>query len=117
GVPRALIIGIAGQDGSYLAERLLADGYEVHGVVRGPLDRELPNLVLVRDRIELLAGDLLDPGSLDAAVAAARPDELYHLASPTFVPDTVADPEGTRAAIVDGTAALLAAAATHVPDA
>jgi GDPmannose 4,6-dehydratase len=110
GTPRrALITGIAGQDGSYLAELLVAEGCEVTGLVRPPADRELPNLAAVRDRVALLEGDLLAPRSLHAAMRAARPDELYHLAAPTFVPASWDDPTDTVAAIAGGTAALLAA--------
>jgi len=108
-VPRVLITGIAGQDGSYLAELLLADGCEVVGMVRSA-DRDGPNLAAVADRVQLVEGDLLVPESLRRAVAAAAPDELYHLAAPTFVPESWDDPSVTVAAIVGGTSTLLAAA-------
>ncbi len=107
---RALITGIAGQDGSYLAERLLADGYEVFGFDRVATAADAPNLSLVADRIDYIAGDLLTVGSLSAAVSAAAPDEIYHLAAPSFVPDSWNDPGQTIAAIVGSTAELLAAA-------
>jgi GDPmannose 4,6-dehydratase len=106
---RALITGIGGQDGSYLAELLLHEGYEVTGVVRPPAGRDLPNLGAIRDAVTLLEGDLLDPASLRNALAVARPDEVYHLAAPTFVPDSWQDPTRTVQAIAGGTAALLAA--------
>jgi GDPmannose 4,6-dehydratase len=82
---RALITGIAGQDGSYLAELLLEDGYEVYGVVR-PSSGPFPNLGDVADRIELLEADLLHRTSLVQALQAARPREVYNLAAPSFVP-------------------------------
>ncbi len=107
---RALITGIAGQDGSYLAERLLADGYEVFGFDRVAKAADAPNLSLVADRIDYIAGDLLTAGSLSAAVSAAAADEIYHLAAPSFVPDSWNDPGQTIAAIVGSTAELLAAA-------
>jgi GDPmannose 4,6-dehydratase len=113
---RALITGIAGQDGSYLAELLVADGYEVTGLVRPPAARPLQNLAAVGDAVALVAGDLLDPGSLRAAVAAVRPHELYHLAAPTFVPASWEDPTETVAAIAGATATLLAAARETDPE-
>ena len=80
--------GIGGQDGSFLAELLVAKGYDVTGVVRDPGDRPLPNLDAVRDRIAMVPGDLLDPITMIDALGAVRPHELYHLAAPTFVPDS-----------------------------
>jgi GDPmannose 4,6-dehydratase len=82
---RALITGIAGQDGSYLAELLLVEGYEVYGVVR-PGTGPFPNLDEVADRVELLEADLLHRTSLVQALQAARPREVYNLAAPSFVP-------------------------------
>jgi GDPmannose 4,6-dehydratase len=108
---RVLITGVTGQDGGYLAERLLAGGDEVIGMARrldGALERA--GLAHLEGRVALLAGDLLDPASLRRAVAEAQPDELYHLAAPTFVPDSWDDPTEVTTAIVGGTAALLAAA-------
>jgi GDPmannose 4,6-dehydratase len=80
-VKRALITGIGGQDGSYLAELLLERGYAVAGMVR-PGSSEYPNLEPIRDRIDLLEADLLDQRSLATALEAARPGEVYNLASP-----------------------------------
>jgi GDPmannose 4,6-dehydratase len=108
-VRRALITGISGQDGSYLAELLVGRGYAVTGVVRAPVDRDLPLLAGVRDRITLVEGDLRDPASLAAAVADAAPDELYHLAAPTFVPRSWDDPASVLAEIGGATAELLGA--------
>jgi GDPmannose 4,6-dehydratase len=102
-VPRALVTGVSGQDGSYLAALLADRGYEVVGLVRGS-GESLP------DGVSALTGDLLAPGTLRAAVHEARPDELYHLAAPTFVPDSWEDPTETVAAIATATATLLAAA-------
>ncbi|MET0603426.1 MAG: GDP-mannose 4,6-dehydratase [Baekduia sp.] len=107
---RALITGISGQDGSYLAELLVAKGYDVTGVVRDPEDRELPNLAGVRDRVALVGGDLLEPATLVDALGAVRPHELFHLAAPTFVPTSWEDPAAILDAIGGATAALLGAA-------
>jgi GDPmannose 4,6-dehydratase len=83
---RALITGIAGQDGSYLAELLLDRGYDVAGVVRRDPDAPYANLAAVRDRVELLRADLLNQESLVAALQRWRPTEVYNLAAPSFVP-------------------------------
>jgi GDPmannose 4,6-dehydratase len=107
---RALITGIDGQDGSYLAEALVADGYEVIGLLREAAGCESENLEAVRSRLAFVTGDLLDPVSLRQAVAEAQPHELYHLAAPTFVPESWDDPSETLSAIATATAALLAAA-------
>jgi GDPmannose 4,6-dehydratase len=82
---RALITGIAGQDGSYLAELLLEEGYEVFGVVRNP-EAAHDNLAASEDRIRLIQADLLDQSSLQTALAESQPDEVYNLAAPSFVP-------------------------------
>lgn len=108
---RVLITGITGQDGGYLAERVLRDGDELIGLVREPADAlERAGLAQLEGRVELLAADLLDPASLRRAVLAAEADEIYHLAAPTFVPDSWEDPSEVMAAIGTGTAAVLAAA-------
>jgi GDPmannose 4,6-dehydratase len=81
----ALITGIAGQDGSYLAEHLLEEGYDVYGIVR-PGTGPFPNLDGIAERIELLEADLLHRTSLVQALRAAQPREVYNLAAPSFVP-------------------------------
>jgi GDPmannose 4,6-dehydratase len=107
---RALITGISGQDGSYLAEALLAAGYEVAGTVRpGGADGAAAGGALPSD-IALVEADLLDPASLRSAVTQTAPDELYHLAAPTFVPTSWDDPTEAINAVAGGTATLLAAA-------
>jgi GDPmannose 4,6-dehydratase len=113
---RALITGISGQDGSYLAELLVAKGYDVTGVVRDPEDREIPNLAGVGDRVALVGGDLLDPATLIDALGAVRPHELYHLAAPTFVPTSWEDPGAILEAIGGATATLLGAARRLDPE-
>ena len=82
---RALITGITGQDGSYLAELLLEQGYEVHGTVRRSSTERFERIEHVRDRITLHQADLLDQRSLVDALSAARPTEIYNLAAMSFV--------------------------------
>ena len=107
-VPRALITGITGQDGSFLAELLLAKGYAVTGLVRDD-GRPLGSAEHLRDRLELARGDLLEPGTLRAAVHATRPGEIYHLAAPSFVPASWQRPGETSCAIVGSCGAILEA--------
>jgi GDPmannose 4,6-dehydratase len=82
----ALITGITGQDGSYLAEFLLGKGYKVTGLVRRTSTVNFERLVHLQDRIQLLSGDLLDQSSLVAALRQTEPDEVYNLAAQSFVP-------------------------------
>jgi GDPmannose 4,6-dehydratase len=83
---RALITGVTGQDGSYLAELLLDKGYEVYGMTRRASTENLERIAHLVDRLRLLQGDLLDPPSLDAALREAQPQEVYNLAAQSFVP-------------------------------
>jgi GDPmannose 4,6-dehydratase len=83
---RALITGVTGQDGSYLAELLLAKGYEVYGMTRRASTENVERIAHLIDRIGLIQGDLLDPSSLDAALRQSRPHEVYNLAAQSFVP-------------------------------
>jgi GDPmannose 4,6-dehydratase len=83
---RALITGIGGQDGSFLAELLLEQGYEVFGVVRRAPSERYENLEPIRERIELIQADLLDQPSLVDALKGCEPHEVYNLASVSFVP-------------------------------
>jgi len=82
---RALITGITGQDGSYLAELLLDKGYEVHGMVRRSSTERFDRIEHLRDRITLHQGDVLDQRSLTDALRAAEPTEIYNLAAMSFV--------------------------------
>ncbi len=84
-MPRALITGITGQDGSYLAELLLDRGYEVHGMVRRASTEKFERLEHLRERLVLHQGDLLDQRSLADTLKASRPDEIYNLAAMSFV--------------------------------
>jgi GDPmannose 4,6-dehydratase len=105
---RALVTGIGGQDGSFLAELLLDHGYEVVGVVRPGAD-PYPNLAPIADRIQLLEADLLEQRSLEAAIAAARPRELYNLAAPSFVPTSWDRPVETAEFAAVGATSVLEA--------
>lgn len=111
---RALITGITGQDGSFLAEELLARGDEVIGLTRrGPSDH-LGCSEPLRGRVSMLQGDLLDPGTSDR-IAELAPSAIYHLAAPTFVPDSWRDPAATMAAIHGAAAALLTLVVERLP--
>ena len=89
---RALVTGIGGQDGSYLAELLLAEGYDVVGVVRRGTADAYPNLDGIAHAVELVEADLLDEPSLVGALERARPHEVYNLASVSFVPASWEEP-------------------------
>jgi len=89
---RALITGITGQDGSYLAELLLEKGYEVHGMVRRSSEEKFERLAHLRDRIRLHHGDLLDQFSLASLLQSVKPDEVYNLAAQSFVPTSWSQP-------------------------
>jgi len=90
--PVALITGITGQDGSYLAELLLAKGYAVHGVVRRSSSENFERIAQLGERVTLHQADLLDQSSLQAVVARVRPRELYNLAAQSFVPTSWSQP-------------------------
>jgi GDPmannose 4,6-dehydratase len=103
---KALITGIGGQDGSYLAELLLEHGYEVVGIVP-QLEVPYENLVAVRDRVELLHVDLLDEDALGRVLREHHPREVYNLASPSFVPMSWREPVRTAEFAAVGVTALL----------
>ena len=83
---RALITGITGQDGSYLAEFLLDKGYEVYGIVRRSSLEKYDRIEQITEKIKFVEGDLTDQSSLDQAVQQIQPDELYNMAAQSFVP-------------------------------
>ena len=89
---RALITGVSGQDGSYLAELLLSKGYEVWGIVRRLSAENYERIEHIRDQITLVQGDLLDQSSLAAALTESDPDEVYNLAAQSFVPTSWTQP-------------------------
>ncbi len=106
---RALITGIGGQDGSYLAELLLEQGYDVYGIVRRPPSEPFPNLQAIRERVELIQSDLLDQLSLVQALEACAPHEVYNLAAPSFVPASWRQPVVTAEFAAVGATSLLEA--------
>jgi GDPmannose 4,6-dehydratase len=89
---KALITGITGQDGSYLAEFLLDKGYTVYGLVRRSSTINFERIAHLQDKIELIPGDLLDQSSLLAALNKSEPDEVYNLAAQSFVPTSWSQP-------------------------
>jgi GDPmannose 4,6-dehydratase len=91
-MPRALITGVTGQDGSYLAEFLLDKGYEVVGMVRRTSHHSYERIDHLLDRIEIVAADLLDQHSLTVVLQDFRPDEVYNLAAQSFVPTSWTQP-------------------------
>jgi GDPmannose 4,6-dehydratase len=106
---RALILGISGQDGSYLAEFLLGRGYDVWGLVRGAPDAYFPNLDEIRGDLQLVQGDLLDHMVLVDALTRARPHELYNLAATSFVPASWHQPVMTAQFTAVGATSMLEA--------
>src|SRR5713226_8288536 len=112
---RALITGISGQDGSYLAEYLLDLGYQVYGLVRRE-PQTMRFLNAIRHSIELMYGDLRDATSLDVAFRKAWPDEVYNLAGQVFVPTSWECPAETFDINVGGLARLLKIIERQKPD-
>lgn len=119
-VQRALITGIGGQDGSYLAELLLQKGYEVHGFIRRVAletpERDLWRLLPILDRIRLHALSLEDYTLVYREIAAIQPDECYHLAAKSFVSYTFDDEFSTLTTNINGTHFLLAAIKNAAPE-
>ena len=113
---RALIVGISGQDGSYLAEVLLDRGYEVAGLVRRSPSSAFPNLERIRDRLHLFQGDLLDQLTLVDALTTFRPHELYNLAATSFVPASWLQPVMTAQFTAVGVTSMLEAVRFADPD-
>ena len=113
----ALITGITGQDGSYLAELLLKKGYQVTGIVRRLSSPNLNNLAQVLGRVKLVDGDLMDQSSLSQAVKSSGPDEIYNLGAQSFVGTSFAQPVLTGEITGLGTLRLLAAARENAPQA
>jgi GDPmannose 4,6-dehydratase len=105
---RALVTGVGGQDGSLIAELLLAEGYEVFGIARRPLE-EYDALTQVRDRVEPIEANLLDQASLVRALEHCRPGEVYNLASVSFVPASWDQPIETAEFAAVGVTTLLEA--------
>jgi GDPmannose 4,6-dehydratase len=106
---RALITGITGQDGSYLADLLLEKGYEVYGLVRRSSTESFERIAHLHGRVELLQADLLDQASLQEALRVARPTEVYNLAAQSFVPTSWSQPVLTAEFTAVGVTRLLEA--------
>ena len=114
---RALITGIAGQDGSYLAELLLEKGYDVHGMEPRLDSQSLGLIAHLGDRVHLHQGDLADAGSVHALVSSLKPDEIYNLAAQSFVPASWSDPVPSAEVTAIGVTRLLDAVRRHAPEA
>lgn len=106
---RALITGITGQDGSYLAEFLLSKGYKVSGLVRRSSTQNLQRIEHVLDKVELVSGELLDFGSLIRAIETTEPNEVYNLAAQSFVQESWQQPIFTGECTALGVARILEA--------
>jgi GDPmannose 4,6-dehydratase len=117
GARRALITGITGQDGSYLAELLLDNGYEVHGLVRRSSTERFERIEHLGDRITLHQADLLDQRSLVDALRAAKPTEIYNLAAMSFVAVSWVQPTLTAEFTGVGVTRMLEAMREVCPDA
>jgi GDPmannose 4,6-dehydratase len=113
---RALITGITGQDGSYLAELLLEKGYDVFGMTRRASTENVERISHLTDRVTLIQGDLLDPHSLVSALRTAEPHEVYNLAAQSFVPTSWNQPVLTAEFTGLGVTRLLEAIRTVDPD-
>ena len=116
-MPTAVITGITGQDGSYLAELLLEKGYRVIGMVRRASTENFERIVHIRTRVELRQADLLDELSLIDLLRDARPDEIYNLAAQSFVPTSWAQPVLTAEFDAVGVTRLLEAVRLVAPEA
>jgi GDPmannose 4,6-dehydratase len=113
----ALITGLTGQDGSYLAELLLEKGYEVYGLVRRSSSSNLDRIRHLGGKVEILSGDLLDQSSLMDVITAAQPDEIYNLASQSYVPLSWTQPALTAEYTALGVSRLLESIRRCKPDA
>ncbi len=114
---RALVTGITGQCGSFLAELLLQKGYEVTGLVRRLSTPNLGNIRPIADQLHLVDGDLMDQSSLNTAVKEAQPDEIYNLAAQSFVATSFVQPVLTGEITGLGAIRLLEAVRTQAPQA
>ncbi len=115
--PRALITGITGQDGSYLAELLLDKGYQVFGLVRRTSRPSYERITELLPRLHLITGDLLDQSSLVRALQEAKPTEVYNLAAQSFVQTSFSEPVATAEVTGLGAARLLEALRQVAPEA
>ena len=116
-MPKALITGITGQDGSYLAEFLLAKGYEVYGVVRRTSHHSYERIDHLIPRVQIVAADLLDQHSLTMVMQEVQPDEVYNLAAQSFVPTSFTQPVLTGEFTALGVTRILEAVRLAAPKA
>ena len=116
-MPSALITGVTGQDGSYLAEFLLAKGYDVYGVVRRTSHHSYERIEHILDRITVVAADLLDQHSLTEVIRTIKPDEVYNLAAQSFVPASWTQPVLTGEFTALGVTRILEAVRLACPEA
>lgn len=114
---KALITGLTGQDGSYLAELLIAKGYQVFGLVRRSSSGNLDRIIHLSGDVQILSGDLLDQSSLMDVIAEAQPDEIYNLASQSYVPISWTQPALTAEYTALGVSRLLESIRRCKPDA
>jgi GDPmannose 4,6-dehydratase len=112
---RALITGITGQDGSYIAELLLKKGYEVFGLIRRSSVKRYERIESFMDQIQLMEGDLTDQSSLDSVIHSVQPDEVYNLAAQSFVPVSWNQPVLTGDVTGLGVIRVLEAIRKHCP--
>ncbi|PJF24240.1 MAG: GDP-mannose 4,6-dehydratase, partial [Phototrophicales bacterium] len=112
---RALITGITGQDGSYLAELLLDQGYEVFGLVRRTSTVNFERIAHIQDRLRLIGGDMSDQTSLISAIRESRPHEIYNLAAQSFVQTSWSQPVFTGDITALGVTRMLDAIRTVDP--
>jgi GDPmannose 4,6-dehydratase len=115
--PRALITGIGGQDGSYLAELLLGKGYDVHGMVHRRSSSSLDRIAHIARDVSIHAADLHDEDSLRRVIRQSRPDEVYNLAGSSFVGASWVDPVTTADLTATGVIRMLDALCREAPDA
>ena len=106
---RALVTGVTGQDGSYLAEFLVDKGYEVYALVRRSSTSNFERIEHLQDKLHMLSGDLLDQNSLQTAIERSRPHEVYNLAAQSFVPASWEQPLLTSEVTALGVTRLLEA--------
>jgi GDPmannose 4,6-dehydratase len=116
-IKKALITGITGQDGSYLAELLLNKGYEVHGLARRVSNPNYRNINHILDQINLIDGDITDQASLNNAIRSSNPDEIYNLAAQSFVATSWKQPALTTETNALGPLKLLEAMKNFAPEA
>lgn len=112
----ALITGITGQDGSYLAELLLEQGYKVYGLVRRSSTNRFERIEHIQNQIEFIQGDLFDQNSLTEAIKLSKPEEIYNLAGTSFIPTCSNQPVLTGESLALGVTRLLEAIRIAKPD-